>query len=333
MAIIAEVGTNHLGSLDLALEHVDEAVKCGVDVVKFQALLPNNVVHKKQPIYGHVEDRVSRYQVDRWKRGALSLADLEKVSNYCDQLNVIFMCTPFCFESLEWVSENCSMIKISSSDSIWVPFVERALGFHKPLVISTGISEQQDLEWLATIMRPTDTILHCISSYPTKVAELALSRYEHLKTQFTCQKGMSDHTEGTSISKVLLASKRPAIFEKHFILSRTLPAGDRFVSIEPNELSDLVSFRNLILEVASTEYVAFASPSLKSSFSRSLYATRNLEAGEPLSAHNSVALRPAVANGLSCNEGKLFGFEDSGIAVRSAVKEGEPILAGNVEYL
>ena len=333
MAIIAEVGTNHLGSVDLALEHVYEAVKCGVDIVKFQALLPHNVVHKQQPIYGHVQDRVSQRQIDRWNRVALSLADLEKVSDYCNQLNVTFMCTPFCFESLEWVSENCSLIKISSSDSIWAPFVEKALGFGRPVVISTGISEQTDLAWLSRIMRPSDTILHCVSSYPTKVTELALSRYEHLKAQFTCQKGMSDHTEGTSISKVLLASKKPALFEKHFILSKMLPAGDRYVSIEPDELADLVSFRNLILEVESTEHVAFASPPLKSSFSRSLYATRNLKPGEQLNARNTIALRPAVTDGLSCNEGKLFVYEDSGIALLSAVKEGEPILVGNVKYL
>ena len=296
--IIAEVGNNHLGNLELALAHVDHAARAGADIIKFQYIIPENVITRDVKTYSHVSSHGHEKQFDRWKRVCLSAEDLSRVRDFCYKNSTEFLCTPFCFESLDWVSQNCEKIKISSSDSVWWEFVDKCVGTKKEVLASTGISNHDEVQTLAAKLSPGSTIMYCQSNYPTKYSDLTLGEIENLKKFKHLKVGVSDHTEGNLVP-IAISLMGLSYIEKHFILSRNIPAGDAALSIEPSELAEIRKSVDLYPRLSETQKVE---PQLTSSFKRGLYYNSDLPKGHVISSSDIKILRPFDPSDFHQNE-------------------------------
>ena len=300
--IIAEIGNNHLGSLELAFEHILQAKESGADIAKFQLIIADNVVSKRQQSYKHVQNHLMETQHDRWSRISFNYKQMEQVKAYCDLVGIEFMCTPFCLESLDWVAENCNRIKIASSDSTWEKFVVSAKLKGKQVLISTGVMTLDELDSISYNLDEQDVIMHCVSEYPVNTDSAHLGKIDFLRNNYDMHVGYSDHTQGMHAS-MIAATKGVYCIEKHFIVSNKIPAGDRMVSSTPLEISDFSQYLDC-LDNNPAGHWRESDIVNKELFERSIYAKSELCAGSIVRESDLVMLRPFENEGFGSNEVK-----------------------------
>ncbi|MDD4625226.1 MAG: N-acetylneuraminate synthase family protein [Candidatus Pacebacteria bacterium] len=243
--IIAEAGVNHNGNLDLAFKLVDEAKKAGADCVKFQTFYAENIESKNavKPDYFQGRDN-NLSKMEFMKSLELKPDEFSKLKDYCDKKDIIFMsslCDPKSFEVLTNIK--VSAFKIGAPDSLNVPLLRSATKTGIPILLSTGITNIQDIEFVVNDIKTHGNseiaLFQCTSQYPAPYGEINLKVIEFLKEKFDCPVGLSDHSEGIFIPVAGVAMGANMI-EKHFTLSRNLPGVDQPASIEPQELKEMV---------------------------------------------------------------------------------------------
>lgn len=245
--IIAEAGVNHNGSLDLAFQLIDAAKASGADAVKFQtfraARLATASAHKAP--YQQRTTAISESQFDMLQRLELNGAAHQHLVDYCRQLGIQFLSSPFDTESADLLaSMNVPLYKIPSGEITNLPFLQHLAHKGKPLILSTGMStlgEVEEAVWVVQAAGCTElTLLHCVTEYPAPYAEVNLRAMQTLKAAFGLPVGYSDHTPGIDISIAAVALGAEVI-EKHFTLHRSLPGPDHAASLEPVELQQMVA--------------------------------------------------------------------------------------------
>ena len=240
--IIAEVGMNHNGSLDMALRLVDIAADAGVDAVKFQkrhleSLYPESLLRDPNSA-----EWAFQYMVPLLKEFELSDDDFRRIREHCDQRNMRFLCTPWDEASLRFLeSLDVELYKVASADLVNFPLLEEIAGIGKPMILSTGMSTVPEIERTVDFLkqlRADFALLHCVSTYPAPFEGLNL-RFMNVLERFGVPVGYSGHERGIVISPVAVALGA-SIIEKHITLDRTLPGPDHPASLEPGGLMKLV---------------------------------------------------------------------------------------------
>ena len=244
--IIAEVGVNHNGKLDLALKLCDGAKEAGVDAVKFQTWKTENIVtaQARQAAYQTENTGVEESQFDMLKKLELSYDHFRYIQDYCKKIGIDFLSTPDEEESLEFlVSLGLPFIKVGSGEVTNIPYLRKIASCGKPVILSTGMSTLAQVatayDTLLQAGAPTVSLLHCTTNYPCPYDEVNLRAMQTLKDAFKCQVGYSDHTMGTEIP-VAAVAMGAEIIEKHFTLDRTMEGPDHKASLEPAELKLMV---------------------------------------------------------------------------------------------
>lgn len=221
--IIAEAGINHCGSFDRALRMIDAAVDAGCDAVKFQSFTAGRLGYEPE-------------LTEFLKSCEMSKIQTTALFEYAKAAHIEFISTPFDLEWAEFLKHlGVQRLKISSgkvSDRAFMSGV-RALGL--PLIISNGMA---DPETFRDVTQPRDTILYCVSQYPTPLHKIDLRQMSRLRNSYF-KVGFSDHTQGIAAS-VLAAAAGAEVIETHFTLDRTLPGPDQICSKEPSELAEMV---------------------------------------------------------------------------------------------
>lgn len=239
--VIAEVGINHEGSLDKAIAMVDAAADAGCEVVKFQC----HITEKEMVPTDMTPGEISKEKLwDIIKRCELNEDEERRVQAYCRDKGVIYMSTPFSREAADRLNAmGVPAFKIGSGECNNTPLLDHIARMGKPMILSTGMND------LASIRRSVDTIrrhgvplvlLHCTSMYPTPYEKVRLGAIDDLKRNFPDTPiGLSDHSLNiwTCLGAVALGA---CVLEKHFTISRSWPGPDTGISIEPNELHDLI---------------------------------------------------------------------------------------------
>jgi len=199
--IIAEVGVNHEGSMELAKRLVDEAKEGGADAVKFQSYKAHTLASKNSPAYWDTtkEPTTSQYELFK-KHDSFWKDEMQELKEYCDRVDIEFMSTPFDIESANFLNEMMDVYKISSSDLTNKPFIEYICKFNKPIILSTGASNlheiQEAVSWIEKYGNPL-ALLHCVLNYPTPDENANLGMILGLKRAFPDKIiGYSDHTLG-----------------------------------------------------------------------------------------------------------------------------------------
>ena len=243
--IIAEIGNNHNGKIDLAFDLVDKAIESGANCVKFQMRSKNLYRDDTSS-----EDLGSEYTLDLLSKFQLNKEDLFKVFDYCKGKGILPLCTPFDLESLKSLEEyGMSGYKVASADFTNHMLLKELCKTQKPLICSTGMATNDEIIDTVSLLRQEGAnfaLLHCNSTYPAPFKDLNLNYLKTLKIIGKgCQVGYSGHERGyhIPIAAVSLGAK---IIEKHFTIDKEMEGNDHKVSLLPKEFEKMVnSIRDL----------------------------------------------------------------------------------------
>jgi N,N'-diacetyllegionaminate synthase len=298
--VIAEVGVNHNGDIELAHRLIDEAADAGADAVKFQTFQAEAVVSNDAPLAAYQREAMgSAYsQRDLLRSLELGYDEHSGLKQHAEERGLCFLSTPFDLESANFLFElGLEAFKLSSGDITNIPLLRRVASFHKPLLVSSGMSTLTEVEAAVAVMRKSGAssfvLLHCTSNYPTAMEDVNLRGMTTLAAAFECPVGYSDHTQGIEVSVAAVAIGA-SLIEKHFTLDRSLAGPDHRASLEPQELAKMVrSIRNVHAALGGGEKTPRPSEQdTRRAARRSLHLVRNVARGEKLAAGDLIALRP-----------------------------------------
>jgi len=241
--IIAEIGINHNGDLNIAKRLIDIAALSGCDAVKFQKRNPAVCVpeHQKNVMrdtpWGTMTYLDYKYRVEFGK------AEYDEIDRYCAEKGILWSASPWDMDSLQFLKQyDLPFIKLPSAMLTNNELVEACAQYSKKLILSTGMSTEEEIDTAITLIRKHTenfAILHCNSTYPAPIAELNLSTIATLKNKYKCEVGYSGHEFriGTTVAAVYLGA---TILERHITLDRTMWGTDHLSSVEPQGLIKLV---------------------------------------------------------------------------------------------
>lgn len=309
--IIAEVGPNHNGNMQLALKMVDEITKTGVNAIKFQMYNPLELYSDDAIMAKYQKENVDARTILEMSRShQLQPEEHLKLYERCRELGVDYICTAFDMESLTYLDQHCEMpyYKIASGEMYSVDILEYIASHNKSIILSTGMANYEDIQNVINILnkntRQDITILHCISNYPAKYQEVNLRNMLEIKKRFDCRVGFSDHTIGNECSIAAVAMGATMI-EKHVTLDKTLPGPDHKASIDIPELKSLVdSIRHAEVAFGGYERVfTDAQKEVASVARKSIVAKHNITKGSVIGFEDICYKRPGT--GFSPLDNKL----------------------------
>ena len=246
--IIAEIGVNHNGELDLAEKNDPRGKKIlGANAVKFQTYITEKLCNKSTPKVAYqINSEKDESNYEMLKKLELSKKNLFYLKSFCEKNDITFLSTPYDLESAIFLNEelNISLFKTASADIIDVPLQTYIASTQKPCFISTGMSSIDEIQKVYDIYKKFDNhqfaLLHCVSNYPCSLKSLNLKVISSLQNYFNVIVGFSDHSLGfeASLASIALGAK---IIEKHFTLDKSLKGPDHKASSEPKEFQELVS--------------------------------------------------------------------------------------------
>jgi N,N'-diacetyllegionaminate synthase len=291
--IVAEIGNNHNGDFETAKMLVREAARAGADAVKFQTFDPDKIVHKDVAPPAHARG-VHKTQRERLASIALDHDEYEALAQLASSVGVVFLSTPFDEDSVEFLDKLVPAFKIASGDVTNIPLLKLVAKKRKPVIISTGMATDDEIQDAVDLFPREDVILlHCIAQYPTPIGEANLKSIPYLHKKFNVLSGYSDHTIGLSACKTAIALDA-VLIEKHFTWDKTQPVGDHKLSMDPNDLVELVKdVRQIESLLGSYGNPLQGEKEARRIMRRSLYASRDIKAGEIISDDMCIALRPA----------------------------------------
>lgn len=243
--IIAEAGVNHECSMDTARKLIDEAAEGGADAIKFQSYKADTIASKDSPYYWDITKEPTKSQYELFKKhDKFWKKEFEELKLYCDSVGIDFMSTPFDVESATFLNDLMDVYKISSSDITNKPFIEYICSFKKPLILSTGASNMEEINdalgWIKNYDLPV-CLMHCILNYPTEDTNANLGMICDLRENFPdAVIGYSDHTLPKDMRSLELATMLGAkILEKHFTHDKTLKGNDHYHAMDIDDLKIL----------------------------------------------------------------------------------------------
>ena len=242
--IIAEIGINHDGNFEKACKLVKEAKKSGADAVKFQVFKPETLAGDLTVKSSDQKKNLKNFTLKNfWKKMSLNFSQLKKLKSITKKNKMDFICSDFDIESLNMLKRiGVDAFKIASSDITNHYLVSKVYKTKKPLIISTGMANKNEIKKLLNIINKKNIfLLHCVSKYPCEKKFANLRRINSLKKNFKIPTGYSDHTVGINacIEAINLGS---IIIEKHFTLNSNNNFGDHRFSADPNLLKILTDY-------------------------------------------------------------------------------------------
>lgn len=305
--VIAELGSNHNGNMELAKKLIIEAKEAGADCVKFQSWSKDTIFAKKKYednyfIADDYRDRTDYTLEEIVDAYSISEEELLAMKKFADELGIDCTSTPFSKKEADFLIDklNSPFIKVASMDLNNYPFLEYLAKKNKPMVIATGLSELYEIDKaVKTIENAGNSqivILHCVSTYPPEDKDVNLHNIKTLMATYPEYPiGFSDHTLGTAIPLASVALGA-CLIEKHFTLDKNMEGWDHKVSATKEEMRDIVENAKRIYDaLGSFRITATESDEKKKEFRRSIVLTREMKKGEIISHDDIDYKRPGGA--------------------------------------
>lgn len=303
--IIAEIGANHNGDIELAKQMIDIAKDKGADAVKFQSWSKESIFSKQvykdnyflYDDYRNRTDYTLEEIVDTYSIGKEEHRELKK---YCDELGIVFSSTPFSEEEVDFLVDelDVAFVKIASMDLNNYPFLEYVAKKGKPIILSTGLSTIAEIDdAIRTILGTGNDriiLLHCVSLYPPKDEEVNLNNIDMLRDLYGYPTGYSDHTIGIA-APILSIAKGVCIIEKHFTLDKDMEGWDHKVSADPYELGIIIKeCKKSAKMLGSYNRQVNESVERMEAFRRSIVTTKDINSGEVIRREDLTFKRPGT---------------------------------------
>jgi len=282
--IICEIGINHNGSFTSAKKMIDLAKLAKVDAVKFQlrhlkTLYQANVLNNLAS-----QDLAMQQSVDFIKKSERTINEYKKLAQYCRKKDILFMCTPWDIHSVKVLEDiGVEVYKVASADLTNLPLIDILIKTKKPLILSTGMSEQEEISKIYHYLKQAHAefaLLHCNSTYPADLKDINLHFMQKMMKDYDIPIGYSGHERGIAVSTGACALGAK-IIERHFTLDRNLPGPDHQASLEPEELITLVKqIREVELALGkASKYLTQGIILNKETLGKSLVATQMIKIG------------------------------------------------------
>ncbi len=310
--LIAEIGVNHNGSVQIAKKLISFAKRAGFDAVKFQTYNLDGLLKKNTPLakYQKKGSKIKN-MYELLNKYSLNYKEFEEINRYCKKNNITFLSTPFDLDSAKFLNKiNVQAFKISSSDNDNYLLLDLITKFRKPIILSTGMSNNfeinKTIKYLS-LQKSRLALLHCVSDYPTKLSETQLYNILNLRKYGYCY-GLSDHSLGiySSIVAVTLGSK---IIEKHITLDTNMKGPDHSASLEVTKNIDYVKkIRDIHVSLLQKEKFLTKGEKLNKNLAKkSLYFKNELKKNDIIKKNDILVLRPRLNGITPDNFEKILG--------------------------
>jgi pseudaminic acid synthase len=298
--IVAELSANHNGSLETAIRTIKCAKKAGADAVKLQTYTADTItINCKRDDFKIKQGTIwdGKYLYDLYKEAYTPWEWHEKLFKVAKEEGLVCFSSPFDKSAVDFLENlGTPVYKIASFEITDIPLIEYAASKGKPMIISTGIANLEDIELAVDACKRMDNkqiiLLKCTSSYPAPIAEANLMMISDLAKRFHLITGLSDHTMGITvpIAATILGAR---IIEKHFIIDRSIGGPDASFSLNETEFTAMVNaVREAELAIGKVDYTLTDKMLKSREFSRSLYVVNDIKAGELITEQNVRSIRP-----------------------------------------
>lgn len=298
--IIAELSANHNGSKQVALDTIRAAKRAGADAIKLQTYTADTLTLncKKDDFkisQGTLWDE--KYFYDLYKEAYTPWEWHAELFEAARKEGLVCFSTPFDKTAVDFLEELGNPIyKIASFEITDIPLIEYAARKGKPMVISTGIATEEDIQLAVDTCRKVGnndiTLLRCVSAYPAPLENVNLRTMLEMKERFDVKVGLSDHTMGSDVA-IAATALGAEMIEKHFIFDRAIGGPDAAFSMTAPEFEQMVqSIRNVETALGSVVYPTDLSQIKGRDFCRSLYVAQPMKAGEVITEENVRSVRP-----------------------------------------
>ena len=295
--IVAELSANHNHDFDLAVKTIEAMAKAGADAVKFQTFKPDSfTLDADTEDFGPRKDGLWKgYRpIDLYTQGSMPYEWQPKLQQVCKDLGVICFSTPFDNEAVDFMEQmKMPIYKIASFEITDVNLIRYAASKKKPMIISTGVAEKEDIELALQVCHEEKnfdiTLLKCTSDYPAAPEKANLMTMVDMRDRYRVKVGVSDHSMTNTIPMTAVALGATVV-EKHFILDRSLGGIDSAFSLNPEEFASMVK---AVREVEQTlGVVTYDVPEKDKGRRRSLYVAEDVKAGDVVTELNVRSVRP-----------------------------------------
>lgn len=310
--LLAEIGVNYydiasklnISLMDAAKFMILSAANAGVHGVKFQSYKADTLASKFSPSYWDTEEESTTSQYELFKKyDSFGVKEYDEISDFCKRIGVEFCSTPFDFESVDYLENLMDVYKISSSDLSNFPFIEYIAKKNKPIFISAGASNEDEIDEAVNLIRKHNdrplTLLHCVLEYPTPYGHANLKKINSYKKKFPeISIGYSDHTKPDTCCDVIKTAYLlgAVLVEKHFTVDKKLVGNDHYHAMDESDvkriLNDIEYIDNLCgngdLKCLDSEIVA------RKNARRSIVASRDIQKGETITREMLLFKRPGT---------------------------------------
>ena len=299
--IIAELSANHGGKIEIALETVRAAKRAGADAIKIQTYTADTITLDSKKEQFKISQGTAwdgKYLYDLYKEAYLPWEWHEEIFKVAKEEGLVCFSSPFDKTAVDFLEDlNTPIYKIASFEITDIPLIEYAASKGKPIIISTGIADIEDIELAIETCKKAGnndiTILKCTSAYPALIEDSNLKTIPDIMRRFNVKSGLSDHTLGTQTPAIAVAMGATVI-EKHFILDKSIGGPDAHFSLDEKEFKEMVDAVRLTEKIIGKADYEMTEKKMKSrQFSRSLYITKDVKKGEVISEDNVRSVRPS----------------------------------------
>lgn len=299
--IIAEIGVNHEGNIELAKRLIKECADAGAHAAKFQSYKADKIASKNSPAYWDQTKEPTDSQFKLFQKyDTFNPEDYKILADYCLECGIDFMSTPFDIDAVDFLDPLMASFKIASADITNIPLIRKCASKGKPLILSTGASTLPEIEFAvrtASNAGATDiALLHCILNYPTPIENAMLGEIERLSKVFPNNPvGYSDHVvpDKTISALEVAVLKGSMILEKHFTHDKKLPGNDHYHAMDKEDLSNfkhkLELYKSLL---GTTSKNLEVEKSARKNARRSIVANVSIVKGDILTEENIICKRP-----------------------------------------